>query len=435
MERREKEKVKVLGLVVEYNPFHNGHAYHLAKAQEMVKPDFTIAVMSGNFCQRGEPAIIDKFARTEIALLNGIDVVFELPFVFATQDAGGFAKGAIWSLKATGVVTNVVFGSESGDLDFLGKVANVLINQPDPFPKLMREELKKGHSFPNARKNALKRYFEISRELNPDEVSKIEKSNDILGLEYIRSAMELQYNVKFHTVKRIGAEDKDEDFKGKFSSATAIRKQILSGNWDKVAQAVPQTSLRILSRELNEGRGPVAMEDLERLILAKFRLSDRQYLSKLYGFNEGIEKRFLDCSHRVTNLKELFDCVKSKRFTLSKIRRLSLYALFDITQDFLESCNQHGPQYLRVLGFTKKGREILSIIKKKSSLPVISNSANYKKIIERCQRNGERFSLQPKLFEDQILLDMKSSSLYSLLLPRISERRGNKDFKSIPTMV
>lgn len=132
--------MRVLGIIVEYNPFHNGHLYHLRKAKELVKPDYTVAVMSGSFCQRGEPAIIDKFSRAEIALQNGVDVVFELPFVYALQDAGGFAKGAVWLLEKMNVVTDLVFGSESGNLSFLNKIADVMINQPYPFPEIMREE-------------------------------------------------------------------------------------------------------------------------------------------------------------------------------------------------------------------------------------------------------------------------------------------------------
>lgn len=120
-------------MIVEYNPFHNGHLYHLTMAKELVKPDYVVAVMSGSFCQRGEPAVIDKFSRAEIALLNGIDVVFELPFVYAVQDAGGFARGAVWSLHNSGVVTDIVFGSESADLNFLQTIAEVIVKQPDPF--------------------------------------------------------------------------------------------------------------------------------------------------------------------------------------------------------------------------------------------------------------------------------------------------------------
>jgi len=428
--------LRVLGIIVEYNPFHNGHLYHLKAAKELVKPDYTIAVMSGNFCQRGEPAIIDKFSRAQIALLNGVDVVFELPFVFAIQDAGGFAKGAVWLLERTKVVTDIVFGSESANLDFLTKIAAVMIQQPEPFPTLMKEELKKGNSFPNARKYALLRYFEMTKEMDPKEVLKIEKSNDILGIEYIRSLMELRSEIRVHAVKRVGAEDRDISFKGKFSSATAIRKMIVDGQWEKVSQAVPETSLKIIYRELNEGRGPVTLDQLEQMILAQVRLSDRDKLQQLYGFSEGIDLRFVECAMKSGELQQFFECVKAKRFTMSKIRRLALYALFKVSQEFLNRCNEVGPQYLRVLGFTTKGRELLSFIKKKSTIPVLSVCSMYKKIIEKTLKDKSgRFTIDPHLFENQLLMDVKSTSIHSLLFPNKSERSAERDFRVPPVIV
>lgn len=427
--------MRVLGVVVEYNPFHNGHLYHLTLAKELVKPDYVVAVMSGSFCQRGEPAIISKFSRTEIALLNGIDVVFELPFVYAVQDAGGFAKGAVWSLHHTGVVTDIVFGSESADLAFLQKIARVMVEQPEPFPTMMKEELKKGHSFPNARKYALMRYFEATKEMDPREVLKIEKSNDILGIEYLRSLIELNSPIKPHVVKRVGAEDRDERFQGKFSSATAIRKCILKGDWEKVAKAVPVNSLQIMSRELSEGRGPVSLQDMEQLILSKLRLMDRFQLQRLHGFSEGIDKRFVECAAKVSSLEEFFSCVKSRRFTLSKIRRLSLYALFEVDSQLVERSNTFGPQYLRVLGFNSKGRELLSKMKRVSTLPIISLCSLYKKVLEQSLKKPERFKIDAKLFEQQLLYDIRATSIHSLMFPKRSERTGDMDFKLPPIVI
>ncbi len=428
--------LKVLGIIVEYNPFHNGHLYHLNCAKEIVKPDYTIAVMSGSFCQRGEPAIIDKFSRAQIALLNGVDVVFELPFVYAVQDAGGFAKGAIWLLEKTGVVTDIVFGSESANIDFLTKIATVMIDQPEPFPQLMKEELKKGHSFPNARKYALLRYFDLTKEMDPKEVLKIEKSNDILGVEYIRSLKELKSDMKVHVVKRIGAEDKDIDFRGKFSSATAIRKMIIDGQWDKVTQAVPETSLKIISRELNEGRGPVTLQQLEQILLARIRLMRREDLQKLYGFSEGIDLRFIECASKFGELEQFLSCVKAKRFTMSKIRRLLLYSLFNISQEFLSRCNESGPQYLRILGFNSKGRQLLSVIKRKSTIPVLSVCSLYRKVLQKVLKDKTgRFSVDPELFEKQLLLDVQSTSVHSLLFVNKSERSADRDFHIPPVIV
>ncbi|KAF2957568.1 hypothetical protein AS159_07860 [Thermotoga sp. Ku-13t] len=427
--------MRVLGIIVEYNPFHNGHLYHLTVARELVKPDYVVAVMSGSFCQRGEPAIIDKFARTEIALLNGVDLVLELPFVYAVQDAGGFARGAVWSLHNTNVVTDIVFGSESADLSFLQKIAEVMVKQPDPFPALMREELKKGHSFPNARKYALMRYFDLTKEMDPKEVLKIEKSNDILGVEYIRSLMILDSHIKPHVIKRVGAEDRDERFQGKFSSATAIRKCISNGDWEKVAKALPVSSLRVVSRELSEGRGPVLLQHMETLILSKLRLVDRVQLQRLHGFDEGLDKRFIDYASKATSLEDFFARVKSRRFTLSKIRRLCLYALFDVTSDFVEKSNTFGPQYLRVLGFSTKGRELLSKMKRVSRVPIISLCSLYRKVLDESMKKPERFQIDPELFEQQLLYDIRATSIHSLLFPKQSERIGDKDFKVPPIMI
>lgn len=217
--------LKVLGIVVEYNPFHNGHLHHLKEAKTLINPDYTIAVMSGNFVQRGEPAILDKFSRAEIAVNMGVDVVLELPFVYCIQDASGFATGAIGVLERTNVVTDIVFGSESSNLEVLDKISNILYEQPKNFKKLLNKNLKKGLSFPNARKFALVEHLESSNyEHNVLDI--LEQSNDILGLEYL-NALKL-YNSKIvpHTIQRIKAEYNQKEFTGEISSATAIRNLI-----------------------------------------------------------------------------------------------------------------------------------------------------------------------------------------------------------------
>ncbi|RKX42504.1 MAG: nucleotidyltransferase, partial [Thermotogae bacterium] len=352
--------MNVAGIVAEYNPFHNGHLYHMESARKITNCEAVVVVMSGSFCQRGEPAIIDKFSRAEAALQCGADLVLELPFCFAVQDAGGFAKGAVSLLSRTGVVTDIVFGSESGNLEALSKMAHVLVKQPPPFPELIHKELKKGLSFPNARKKALLAFFQATSELNPQDVLSIEKSNDILGLEYVKALIELSLSMKPHVVKRVGANYLSSKFSGTFSSATAIRESILCGRWDNVSQSVPEKSLNIILRELNEGRGPVALRNMESLILSSLRLKSRRELENIYGFSEGLEKRFIKCAAKAGTLEEFFKCVNSKRFTLSKIKRLSLFSFFNLDREFMEKSNKEGPQYLRVLGFNTKGQNLLS---------------------------------------------------------------------------
>jgi len=425
--------MKVLGIVVEYNPFHNGHLFHLQKAKELIRPDYTIAVMSGNFCQRGEPAIIDKFSRAEIALKMGVDVVFELPTVYAIQDAGGFARGAIGVLDGTGVVTDIVFGSESNDIEFLKKIAEILHEQPDLYNQFLHEELKKGYSFPNARKYALMRYVEELKIMDPEKVRLIERSNDILGLEYVRAILDLGSSITPHTIKRVGADYKEEEFKGRLSSATSIRKLIRERKMDLVRESVPEESFEVIRRELEEGRGPVFLEDMEKLLLGIMRLKDRDDFSKLYGFSEGLDERFYRFSRISSSIGEFMEKVKSKRFTFTRIRRLMLYVLFEMRKDFVERSNEKGPQYLRILGFTESGRNLLSKMKKASKLPIVSTVSLYRKVLEKALKDEERnMDVDPELFEEQLLLDIKATNVHSLFFKSDREKKGERDFRIQP---
>ncbi len=416
--------MKVLGIVVEYNPFHNGHLYHLKKAKEKIKPDFTAAVMSGNFTQRGEPTIVDKYARTEIALSLGVDAVFELPFVYATQDAGGFAFGAIGIFHRSGVVTDIVFGSESSDEEFLSTVAQILYNQPWRYQEILHVKLKQGLSFPNARKEALIEYVKEKNILDPERVRNIEKSNDILGVEYVRSILRYNSKIKFHTIKRVGAGYNDEDFKGKLSSATAIRKMIREGNFELAKKALPKESSRILEREFSDGRGPVFWHYLDRLFLYKFRVMERDDFKDIYGFVEGLDKRFYEYSRKARSSQEFIEMVKAKRFTYSRLRRMMLYVLFGVTKGFMESVNKYGPQYIRVLGFTEKGRKLLSYMKKTTSIPIITTPSMYEKFLQ-----GDDYEINVELYKKMFLYDIKASDVYAILYPCETYREGNVDFK------
>lgn len=389
--------------------------------------------MSGNFCQRGEPAIIDKFSRAEIALKMGVDVVFELPTVYAIQDAGGFARGAIGVLDGTGVVTDIVFGSESNDIEFLKKIAEILHEQPDLYNQFLHEELKKGYSFPNARKYALMRYVEELKIMDPEKVRLIERSNDILGLEYVRAILDLGSSITPHTIKRVGADYKEEEFKGRLSSATSIRKLIRERKMDLVRESVPEESFEVIRRELEEGRGPVFLEDMEKLLLGIMRLKDRDDFSKLYGFSEGLDERFYRFSRISSSIGEFMEKVKSKRFTFTRIRRLMLYVLFEMRKDFVERSNEKGPQYLRILGFTESGRNLLSKMKKASKLPIVSTVSLYRKVLEKALKDEERnMDVDPELFEEQLLLDIKATNVHSLFFKSDREKKGERDFRIQP---
>lgn len=419
-----KESPRVLGVIVEYNPFHFGHLHHLQEAKRIVTPEYTVAVMSGNFCQRGEPAIVNKFARTEIALRNGVDLVFELPTIYATQDAGGFALGSIGILHKTGVVTDIVFGSESGDLDFLKKVAHLLVNQSPEFQEVFKKKLKLGYSYPNARKYAL---IDV---LNK-EVDKLSKSNDILGIEYLKALIKYDSNITPHVIKRIGADYNDEEFRGKYSSASAIRKVVKNGEFSKIQYSVPECTYQILEREFSQGRGPVFWESLDFLI-AFFRTLKREDFEKIYSFSEGLDLRFFEEAKNSGDLRSFVEQVKTKRFTYSRIRRAILHVLFNMDKHNMEVSNEEGPQYLRVLGFNEKGRELLKLIKHKALIPVVSTPSLYKAVLQEWKKKLAEGkvsgSVNEKIYLWQFEVDLLASDIYTFLYPDKTKRQAGMDF-------
>ncbi|MGQ9855763.1 MAG: nucleotidyltransferase [Fervidobacterium sp.] len=417
--------MKVLGLVVEYNPFHYGHLHHLNESIRLVNPDYVVAVMSGNFCQRGEPAIVNKFARAKIALMHGIDVVFELPTIYAVQDAGGFALGSVGILHKTGVVTDIVFGSESGDIEFLKKVAHLLTYQTPEFAVAFKKHLKLGYSYPNARKYAL---MDV---LNND-VGKLSKSNDILGIEYIKSLIRYNSSITPHVINRIGADYNDETFRGKFSSASAIRKAIKGGLFETSKEAIPKFTYEVIHEEFEAGRGPVFWENLE-FVIPLFRKLKREDFERIYSFNEGLDLRFYESARETGDLQQFVELVKAKRFTYSRIRRAILHVLFDMDKERVEKSNELGPQYLRVLGFSEKGRELLKVIKKNSSIPIISTASLYKQVLEGVEKDiaeeKKAWDVDSELYLWQFEKDLLASDIYTFLYPNKSTRSTGMDFE------
>ncbi len=388
--------MRVLGIVVEYNPLHDGHMYHLRSAIDLVKPDFTIAVMSGNFVQRGEPAIVEKFARAEMALRAGVDVVFELPTIYAIQDASGFSTGAIGTLNATNVVDDLVFGSESNNIQNIEKIASLIFEESEGFKNALKENLKAGLSFPNARRLAVSKMIDEKSE-------EMRYSNNILGIEYVVALKKLGSKIKPHTIKRIGSNYNDENM-SPIPSATAIRKAIFDG---KKIEGLPDFSLEILQREFANGKGPVFFEDFFDLLRAKIILLGREGLEKLYGFNEGISERFFEGACRAKDSSTFLQIVKTKRFTFTRIKRRMMYGIFEIDKEFVSRSNELGPQYLRLLGFRKNSRQILRSISDRSSVPLISNLSEFKSAIRK--RN-----VDIALAQEQLNFDLKASNLYML---------------------
>ncbi len=422
--------MSILGIVVEYNPFHNGHEYHLKESIKLTNPDLTVAVMSGNFVQRGEPAILEKFARTEMALKSGVDLVVQLPLVYSIQDAGGFAKGAV-SLLDHLDITDMVFGSETGNLSLLDKVASVLLEEPEEYLVYLKKHLGDGFSFPNARKYAIRDYLTGSDDYKALSVEEIGSSNNILGLEYIHSIKELNSKIKPHLIKRIGARYHDENHHEAYSSATAIRKSIIEEDRERVKSCVPYYSYEIILGELEKGKGPVSIESMESFLLPFLRTFNRDSMKKYYGFVEGLNVRFEECATNSATIDEFFSCVKAKRFTYTRIQRLLLNLVFKINRKLIKESNSKGPQYIRILGFNEKGRRYLSKIKKDLKIPLLTTPSRWAKILKTAEKNKNN-DVNSELFYGQFMLDIKETEIHSCFYRNKSLVRETSELKSRP---
>jgi predicted nucleotidyltransferase len=362
----------ISGIIVEYNPMHNGHLFHIEQTKKITSSDAIIAVMSGNFVQRGEPAFINKWSRTKMALLGGVDLVIELPLIYSISSAEGFAFGAVSTLNSLGIVDNICFGSESGDINELSLIANILTQEPTAYKSFLHDQLKSGISYPKARENSLTNYIITNniKNVKPDIVQNtISSSNNILAIEYIKALIKISSNIKPIKINRISNSYNDKELTGELSSATSIRNNFSEGS---IKSTLPSFSYDIINKEIKEGRGPISLNDFSNIILYKLRNSDENYIEALLDVEEGLHNKIKIQAENCNSITQLIENVKNKRYTRTRIQRILLYAMLGITKTFKEKIHE-SPEYIRVLGFNSKGRALLHDIKKKCPLPVISN--------------------------------------------------------------
>ncbi|MEN6389222.1 MAG: nucleotidyltransferase [Syntrophomonas sp.] len=412
----------VLGIVAEFNPFHNGHQYLLKRAIEQLKPSAVICVMSGHFTQRGEPAICNKWARAEMALHAGVDLIIELPFCFAARSAYYFARGALLTLHKTEVVSHIAFGSESGQLDSLASVAQILSSEPEAYRSLLKFYLSQGLSFPVARSRAL-------QESLPDKDSQIDKmlrgSNNILGIEYLHVIYEEKLPLVPITINRQGPAYHSAEL-GAYASASAIRQATRKTAPSLlISSAMPLLSRDIMQREIARGSAPVLPDALEQSILFKLRSTTKADLAKIYEVAEGLENRIKDAARTCTTLDSIRHQIKSKRYSLTRIDRVLLYALLSLSKEQIDSFDRTGPQYLHILGFSSKGQKILQSIKNKSSLEVLSRGKDVARLLNDSSHPGAQM----------LALDVMATDIYTLLFPNPLQRTAGLDFTTPPTRV
>jgi predicted nucleotidyltransferase len=373
--------MKVLGIIAEYNPFHNGHLYHLEQSRKLTSSDYTVCVMSSNFIQRGEPAVVNKWARTQMALSCGIDLVLELPVVYSMSSAEFFAYGAVKILDSLGLVDNICFGTESGCLEQLDSIANILQKEPNTYRELLKENLSRGISFPAAREQALTGYFSQAGGFEGDIGCIMGSSNSILAIEYLKALKRLGSQIKPCTIARTSNAYNSKHLTGSISSATSIRKHIQSEyeNMETLKEVIPEASYSILKKEFEAGRGPVYPSSFEGLVLSAIRKISKEELSALPYISEGLENRIKEAADNSGSFEELVENSSTRRYTITRIQRILFSILTGMTASEFDSFNAcGGPQYIRVLGFSQRGRRLLSRMKETAALPVIVKTADYK---------------------------------------------------------
>lgn len=420
MKNKDKYIGNVLGIVAEYNPFHNGHKYQLEESKKISKADFVVAIMSGNFTQRGEPAILDKWKRSEIAIENGVDLVIELPLFYVLNGASLFARGAIRGLKNLGCISHLGFGSETEDIETLLKIVELKENESPKFKELIREKLKEGRSYKKA-------FEESVNTIYGEAYSKALTSNNLLAVEYIYNSIKEEANFEFVPIKRVGQShnkafglknlkdnvcinncmlEENKNLSGQ-SIRKKIKKMIQSNGVEELKSStdlgIPEITRNIIFENLEE----LWLDDYYRInnLVRYFALcQSREYWINRGSWEVGMESKFLK-EARYKRQEDIIESLTSKRYSRSRIKKYLMQVLMDIKKD------QEPSGYIRVLGFNKKGSDLLRLIRK--------YELNSWEIVNNVNKSSKDLSL-----------DIKGTDFYNLIMKR--DTYQNSDFVKAP---
>lgn len=368
------ENSKILGIVAEYNPFHNGHMYHLQKAKELSGAEYTICVMSGNFVQRGNASVLNKWKKAEMALLNGIDLVIELPTVYSVASAESFSLGAIKILDSLKIIDTISFGTETEDFAALNNISSIMNEEPKKYKDMLAQELKKGLSFPKARENALMLYLDDNRRYS----NILNAPNNILAIEYLKALKKIKSTIQPVPVKREKVYYNDNTIVDDFASATAIRNLLQNKELGEIRKVVPIDTYKILSDESDLGNVVLSLAEYEKEIIYNLRRMSTQQIANLPDVNEGLEHSLKNAANFTNNLKDFMDVIKTRRYTATRIQRILVCALLGITKKDIALSKKYTP-YVRILGFNENGRELISRMNKANpKLDVITSVKKFK---------------------------------------------------------
>ncbi len=398
--------MKVTGIIAEYDPFHNGHSYHIKKAREMTGADAIVVVMSGHFTQRGMPAFFSRDARVRMAVDGGADLVIELPYIYACNSSHEFARGAAGILNGIGCVDALVFGAETDDMDALEKAARAAAGTDDRSSAYIKEEMKNGVSYPEALTRSVEKIY------GAQTAAVLREPNNLLGIEYMKALRELGSGIKPFIVGRRSAahgeslemlhERKQEQ---RIASGTAVRKAVYAGGARAAEMLVPDTSFSIISGyERSSGFSFTEYHDkikknMFELLKYKIITSDESELAEVYGVAEGLENRLKSCISGAEDIDGLIDSVKSKRYTRARISRTLMHLLINLRTTDFETLRE--TYCARVLGFSPTGGKLLRLMSESSAIPVFSNLSRLDK------RSPEAARV--------LKYDMRASDVYALL--------------------
>ena len=371
--------MKVNGIIAEYNPFHNGHKYQLETSRRLTGADYTVVVMSGDFVQRGAPALLNKFHRAEMALKCGADLVLELPAIYAASSAEYFAVGAVSVLDKLDVVTHLCFGSECGDVEILTKIAEILLEEPEEYSAALRKYLKEGYSYPNARTWALITNYPFLERYQ----SVFSTPNNILGIEYIKALLKRNCEITPITIQRTGAGYHDRMIDTEYCSAMALRQALYAGQDAEFIRAqMPPEALAVLRESLKDS-ALIRSNDFSDLLHYKLLLNRDTGYEKYLDVSPDLSDRIRKHLDSYVDYDSFCDLLKTKNMTYTRISRCLLHILLNLEQKGLDDCQKldYAP-YARVLGMRKDAGDLISAIREQSSIPLITKLADVEKLLE-----------------------------------------------------
>jgi predicted nucleotidyltransferase len=388
--------MRVVGIIAEYNPLHNGHIYHMEESKRQAESEFCVVAMSGNFVQRGEPACTDKFTRAEWAVMGGADLVVEIPTVFAVSSAERFAEGGVKTLAATGVVTDLAFGVETENVNALYHLADLLDREPPNLKIYLMHHLKQGKSYPRAQYDALKDYG-----IPEDELALLQEPNNILAVEYLKAIDRFAPEIRPLPILRVGNKYNSTVLTGALSSATAIREALQNGD-ESVYNAMPMS---VAAAMRFDAQFPVTFDRFGAMLLYRLRSMTIEELSELPEVSEGFEQVLYRAAREAVDLPSLLEAIKSKRYTLARCKRILVSALLHVPAGMSDAVGKSiDNMYLHVLGLKRMGRGLLAAMASRANVPVILRHSD----LQNCS-DVARASLA---------IDALSTDLYSYALAR-----------------